>query len=306
MTMDDLILDIINILEVGQPQGNYDEVAFLPGDSGRLSYGITQCSNSSGNLYLLIREYIIRKGQFADEFKDKYLRLLMERDESLDVSKEFSALLKLAAKDEVMKATQDDFQKKRFLNPAKARLSSMGFSLPLTLAIITDSYVHGGFDIVLNRMKKQGASIPKNEKVFCVEYLKARVNWLRSKGGILSQTVYRAATFQALANAGRWNLSGPFKIRGYKWTGGTWVGLPSDVTRESALADGEVLYMQMKGDAVKELQNLLGITTDGIFGKKTREAVIAFQKECGLAEDGIVGPITWRELRVRKDNNANS
>lgn len=52
---------------------------------------------------------------------------------------------------------------------------------------------------------------------------------------------------------------------------------------------------------VKYLQNVLNLTVaanslvvDGEFGQKTKEAVIAFQKENDLDEDGIVGPDTWR------------
>lgn len=35
---------------------------------------------------------------------------------------------------------------------------------------------------------------------------------------------------------------------------------------------------------------------DTIFGKDTKNAVIAFQKANGLAQDGIVGPLTWGKL----------
>lgn len=51
-----------------------------------------------------------------------------------------------------------------------------------------------------------------------------------------------------------------------------------------------------KGDAVKQLQTLLGITADGIFGSKTRAAVVAYQAANSLTADGIVGPLTWAKL----------
>ena len=52
---------------------------------------------------------------------------------------------------------------------------------------------------------------------------------------------------------------------------------------------------------VKYLQNVLNLTVaanslvfDGEFGQKTKEAVMAFQKENDLDVDGIVGTDTWR------------
>lgn len=49
-------------------------------------------------------------------------------------------------------------------------------------------------------------------------------------------------------------------------------------------------------DEVKKLQELLGITADGLFGPGTEKAVIAFQKANRLDADGIVGPRTWALL----------
>jgi peptidoglycan hydrolase-like protein with peptidoglycan-binding domain len=38
------------------------------------------------------------------------------------------------------------------------------------------------------------------------------------------------------------------------------------------------------------------IEVDGDFGPATERAVVAHQRDCGIAADGIVGPITWRAL----------
>ena len=53
------------------------------------------------------------------------------------------------------------------------------------------------------------------------------------------------------------------------------------------------------GDEVKQLQTALGFTgsdVDGIFGKKTQQAVIDYQKANGLAVDGIAGKNTQGKL----------
>ena len=45
--------------------------------------------------------------------------------------------------------------------------------------------------------------------------------------------------------------------------------------------------------------NTLGFDTgglDGIFGNKTRSAVIGYQANNGLSQDGKIGNITWRSL----------
>jgi hypothetical protein len=61
---------------------------------------------------------------------------------------------------------------------------------------------------------------------------------------------------------------------------------------------GGVLKVGSKGAAVKELQSKLGIEADGVFGPKTKQAVIQFQKSKGLDQDGIVGKDTVSKMMV--------
>lgn len=63
----------------------------------------------------------------------------------------------------------------------------------------------------------------------------------------------------------------------------------------------QTLKLNSKGADVVKLQNLLNncgykVSNDGIFGKGTNNAVLAFQKANGLAADGIVGHGTWTAL----------
>lgn len=51
-----------------------------------------------------------------------------------------------------------------------------------------------------------------------------------------------------------------------------------------------------RGPNVVELQEALGVNPDGIFGSKTRKAVMQFQKANGLVVDGIAGRLTLAAL----------
>lgn len=57
-----------------------------------------------------------------------------------------------------------------------------------------------------------------------------------------------------------------------------------------------ILKRGSKGKAVAELQKLLKIYPDSIFGPLTEEAVKEFQKNNGLKVDGKVGPATMLKL----------
>lgn len=67
--------------------------------------------------------------------------------------------------------------------------------------------------------------------------------------------------------------------------------------------DNIMLRYNDRGDMVVQLQkrlNALGYDcgkADGIFGTLTRTAVKKFQKDKGIAVDGIVGPVTWAKLK---------
>lgn len=49
-------------------------------------------------------------------------------------------------------------------------------------------------------------------------------------------------------------------------------------------------------DCVVRIQRRVGAAADGIFGNETAERVSAFQRRKHISVDGIVGPVTWREI----------
>lgn len=84
------------------------------------------------------------------------------------------------------------------------------------------------------------------------------------------------------------------------------------MSEPSSVADGAVLKQGSRGDLVKTMQTKLikwGYLTgsaDGVFGAKTKAAVIKFQKKNGLSADGIVGTRTAQAMGISLSSSTSS
>src|SRR5262245_64185064 len=56
-----------------------------------------------------------------------------------------------------------------------------------------------------------------------------------------------------------------------------------------------------QGDAVKRLQEKLGIGADGQFGSGTEKALRDYQEKNGLVADGMAGPATLAQMKLFKE-----
>jgi putative chitinase len=65
-----------------------------------------------------------------------------------------------------------------------------------------------------------------------------------------------------------------------------------------AVTQSTVLRVGSKGDLVKKMQAVLGVTADGDFGPGTERAVKAWQTSKGLTADGVVGPKTLAAMKI--------
>ena len=61
-----------------------------------------------------------------------------------------------------------------------------------------------------------------------------------------------------------------------------------------------------RGDAVKKLQETLGVGADGQFGPGTEKAVRDYQQKNGLVVDGAAGPATLAHMKLFKEITADT
>ena len=102
-------------------------------------------------------------------------------------------------------------------------------------------------------------------------------------------------------SAGKWTHWG--ELTGVDYAGESESGIQNSEVKENG-GIWPTLRRGSKGNAVKECQALLEkhgydlgpCGVDGDFGRMTEKAVRAFQEDRGLKVDGIVGPVTRKEL----------
>ncbi len=299
---------IVNIFETGRVNGDYGAVTVLKGDSGHLTYGRSQTTLGSGNLFILINAYCERAdARLAAEFRP-FLPALATRDFSLDGNLALRELLREAGRnDPAMKLEQDRFFDANYFDPAVKTALAKGVSTPLGQTVVYDSFVQGGFRKVTPLV---GAAIGEggmDEKTWIRTYVGTRKNWLSGLKPPLPGTVYRMDSFALLIEQGVWELPLPLKVRGAVISDET-LGDTPPVVRASAVdpedQPANPLYLKapyLRGPEVRTVQEALNThgfanSRDGVYGPFTETLVKQFQAARGMKADGVVGPATRAAL----------
>jgi len=256
---------IVNVFETGSVQSGYGRMAILKGDKGHLSYGRSQASLGSGNLFALLDDYC---GQTTSMFGD-VLRPSLPRfkqcDVTLDTDQQVKATLKQAGDDPVMRDVQDRFFRARFLSPALTAAQQIGVTQPLGGAVVYDSFIQGGWSRVQPALGKVGST---GEQDWVDKYVAARRRWLLSLAPPLPTTVYRMDSFSQLIASGNWFLQLPIVVHGVTIAPDDLAPLPGSAPH----AGPRTLRLTtpyMRGADVAALQKALGIPVDGIHGPFT-------------------------------------
>lgn len=297
---------IVNIFETGLPQGDYGQVTLLPGDSGHLTYGRSQTTLASGNLFLLISAYCQEQtAQFGPALAP-FLSRIEDIDLSLDHDGEFRGLLRQAGDDPVMQTIQDAFFDRVYWEPAVKSAKFIDSVTALGMAVVYDSRIHGSWHRMRDRTIQRHGKLPAlGEKEWMAHYVDVRRDWLANHSNtLLRKTVYRMDALKKLMKEDNWDLALPFMVRGMVIDETVLSGAPTRAS--AAVAEERLLRLRtpfMQGQDVHELQERLAasglnVETDGVFGPATKAAVVKFQEQNGLLADGIVGPVTRTLLGI--------
>ena len=216
------IMSVINIFETGSADGKYDDVTIYddgkPDANGKptrqITYGRSQTTEQS-HLRELIESYIANNGQFAADFQPYVSQLGIKS--LVDDSKLIALLKKAAREDDIMCKTQDVFFDKVYYQPALKFFNDNKFTLPLSMLVIYDSYIHSGKirDDIRNTFPESPPVRGGDEKAWVSAYVKARTKWLSGRSNPkLRETIYRTQCFSVLIALGDWMLENPVSANG--------------------------------------------------------------------------------------------
>jgi chitosanase len=288
---------IINIFETGSVLGGYGAVTLIEGDTGHLTYGRSQTTLGSGNLYKLLKQYCDNPGARFRAGIAPLLPRFKEIDFSLDHEHHLHNILRAAADDAVMRETQDFFFDKVYWQLAERRAQQFGIVTALGITVVYDSTVHGAWLPLRDKTnEKFGSLAGLGEKQWISAYLRIRREWLSThKRPDLRNTIYRMDALQRLVDQNLWGLELPLVVRDEEISLSALNAMPKG-SYNGPQAGSRTLVLQtplLRGSDARLVQlglskNGIRLIADGIFGPGSVKAVKEYQTAHGLPATGIV------------------
>jgi chitosanase len=287
---------IINIFETGAVRGDYGNVTVIPGDTGHLTFGRSQTTLGSGNLFKLLQPYCNNDGaRFAARLQP-YLERVEAKDFTLDTDNKLHNILRATADDPVMRDTQDVFFDQNYWQSAARAADVMGITGALGVAIVYDGYVHGSWPKMRDRTNEQAGRLSTlGEQEWLKAYVHVRRAWLASSPRAdLRATVYRMDAFQRLIDQSYWGLELPLVVRGIEISvealAATPLGCydgPHPGTRTLSLQSPLQRGLDVRLVQLGLSDRGVNIKTDGVFGQTSMKCIKDYQTQSGQPVTGV-------------------
>ena len=224
------IVQVLNVWETGSKEGNYGayvtyaDFTYKGNNYRQITYGKSQ-TTEFGNLKKLLQMYINNDGTYKDElapYIDRIGVIENGNPKSLWQDKNLKKILVDAGNnDEIMKATQDVFFDNYYFQPAVAWFIHYGFTKPLSLLVIYDSFIHSGqiFPFLRQKFSAYPPSMEGGSEVdWITQYTQTRHDWLKNHSkDVVQKSKYRTQKLLELIQDNNWNLDKPFKTQGVQF-----------------------------------------------------------------------------------------
>lgn len=215
------IIKILNCFETGKTETDYVSIYCWndgPNDTKQVTLG--RGYTEQGTLWNVFETYKVLNGLNAD----KLLSFKTHKgNQTLPKNKEFlNLIINTAKNDEIFKKAQDDVFDKVYWDKGAIWFNAKGFVLPLSLAVIQDTYLQSGsmLKFLINKFSENVPSDGGNEKDWIEKYCITRKKWLANHSRtILNSTIYRPNFFLKQIQDNNWKLDKfPIYANGIKIT----------------------------------------------------------------------------------------
>jgi chitosanase len=217
------ILSVLKAAETGSASGDYSLVSLLHdgiNDCLQVTYGI-QFDEASGDLARVLTNYSQGSGQFVGQLTP-YIgscNIILPDPNATELSQDtaFQSLLQQAGADTAMQQVQDSLFESETWTPALNWAKIEGFTLALSLLVISDSFLQSGE--IPTFLRDQFAAVPPidggDEKTWITEYTAVRNNWLLTSGDTaLENSAYRTECYVGLIENNDWDLTSTINMNG--------------------------------------------------------------------------------------------
>lgn len=221
-----LMFSVIRIYETGMPVGDYGKVSVRadgPGGVRQISYGVCQFAQY-WTLGTVLQSYLDQQGTYSKELKP-YAKLFNDYYKTKKLTSGFTSLpndmffrnfLSMAGQqDPVMRKVQDDIYKRLFFDPAYHFFLAEGFTYPLSLLVLFDTFVHTGpnsMPLIRLKFKEPTPAFGGEEKKWIKGFIEAKRDYLLNIPKLV-KTVYRMDTFANAVANNNWELKKTLEVK---------------------------------------------------------------------------------------------